>query len=342
MRQGELEFAWRITANQFIAVTGTNGKTTTAELIGHIHRTSGLPVIVAGNVGRALSSVVLDAEPDSIIVCECSSFQLEDSIDFAPEAAVLLNIAPDHLDRHGTLEHYREAKLKIFTNQGNDDIAVAPAELAIEDLTGCARRVFFGDHFGSELEQREGLLFWDQEPLIRTDELSLRGAHNVENAMAAAAVCLARGLDAGAVVEALKTFEGVAHRLESLGERDGVEYVNDSKATNVNSTLVALEAFEDRRVRLILGGQGKGQDFIALGPATVSCAAVYLIGEAAGEIESAIGRGDLCGTLEAAVSLASREAEPGDVILLSPACASFDQFEDFEDRGRAFKELVSA
>jgi UDP-N-acetylmuramoylalanine--D-glutamate ligase len=336
---GELEVGWRLVPDEFIAVTGTNGKTTTTELIGHIHRVAGLPVKVAGNVGLALSELV-GTDGGSVVVCECSSFQLEDTVDFAPEAGVLLNVVPDHLDRHGTLERYRDAKLRIFTNQGNDDIAVAPAELAIEDLTGCARRVFFGDHFGSEMELREGLLFWDQEPFIRTDELALRGAHNVENAMAAAAVCLARGLDPGAVVEGLKTFDGVEHRLENLGEHEGVEYVNDSKATNVNSTLVALEAFDDRPVRLILGGEGKGQDFMPLGPATVACAGVYLIGAAAGEIESALGRGDLCGTLEAAVALASSEAQPGDVILLSPACASFDQFKDFEDRGRAFKELV--
>jgi UDP-N-acetylmuramoylalanine--D-glutamate ligase len=337
---GELELGWRLVPGEFIAVTGTNGKTTTTELIAHIHRSAGLPVRVAGNVGTALSELVGTVDPDAVVICECSSFQLEDSIDFAPEAAVLLNVMPDHLDRHGTLDRYRDAKLRIFANQGNDDIAVAPAALAIEDLGGCARRVFFGDHFGSELALHDGLLLWDQEPLIRVDELALRGAHNAENAAAAAAVCLARGIDADAVVDGLKTFAGVEHRLESLGAHDGVEYVNDSKATNVNSTLVALEAFGERPVRVILGGEGKGQDFTSLGPATMACAGVYLIGAAAGEIETAIGRGELCGTLKAAVASAGSEAEPGDVILLSPACASFDQFKDFEDRGRAFKELV--
>jgi UDP-N-acetylmuramoylalanine--D-glutamate ligase len=338
---GELELGWRLIPAEFVAVTGTNGKTTTTELIGHIHRVAALPVKVAGNVGTALTELVGDSG-DATIVCECSSFQLEDSIEFAPEAAVLLNLVPDHLDRHGTLEDYRDAKLRIFANQGNDDIAVAPAGLDIEDLGGCARRVCFGEQPDSELSLRAGHLFWGDEPLLAADELALRGAHNVLNAMAAAAVCLARGLDRGAVIEALRTFEGVAHRLESLGEVDGVEYVNDSKATNVSSTLVALEALAERPVRLILGGEGKHQDFTALKAPVANCAAVYLIGTAAAEIESAIGRGSICGTLEAAVALARSEAETGDVILLSPACASFDQFEDFEERGRAFKDLVLA
>ena len=171
---GELEVGWRLVGGEFIAVTGTNGKTTTTELIGHIHREAGLPVQVAGNVGTPLTELAGD-EGAATVVCECSSFQLEDSIEFAPEAAVLLNLVPDHLDRHGTLENYRDAKLRIFANQGNDDIAVAPSGLGVEDLGGCARRVCFGAESNSEMALREGQLFWDEQPLLRADELLVPG-----------------------------------------------------------------------------------------------------------------------------------------------------------------------
>ena len=342
---GEVEFAWRLIPNEFIAVTGTNGKTTTTELIGHIHREAGLPVTVAGNVGTALSTAVDALSPATIVVCEVSSFQLEDTVEFAPAGAVLLNLRPDHLDRHGTFEAYRAAKLKIFANQGNDDIAVAPVGLGVEDLGGCARRICFG-RFGAhpppEMAERAGQLWWADEPLIATGELALRGAHNRSNAMAAAAVCLARGVDADAVRDGLRTFSGVEHRLEEVATIDGVLYVNDSKATNVDSTLVALASFAGTPVHLILGGRGKGQDFAPLRePAVAGCASVELIGEAAPALRDVLG--DIardCGDLEHALDAARAAAKPGDVVLLSPACASFDQFEDFEARGRAFKELV--
>jgi UDP-N-acetylmuramoylalanine--D-glutamate ligase len=338
---GEVELAWRLIPNEFIAVTGTNGKTTTAELIGHIHREAGRPVAVAGNVGTALSSLVGRLPEAATVVCEVSSFQLEDTIAFAPEGAVLLNIAPDHLDRHGTLAAYTEAKLRVFANQGNDDVAVAPLGLGVEDLGGCARRVCFGDGPQAELSDRAGQLWWGEEPLIAVDEIGLRGLHNRRNAMAAAAICLARGLDPGAVRAGLRTFAGVEHRLEDVATIDGVLYVNDSKATNVDSTLVALESF-DVPIHLILGGRCKGQDFEVLRePVAQRCKGVYLIGEDAVRIGKEVG-GTLWGTLERAVNAAARAARPGEVVLLSPACASFDQFEDFEARGRAFKELVAA
>ncbi|MGZ4279495.1 MAG: UDP-N-acetylmuramoyl-L-alanine--D-glutamate ligase [Solirubrobacteraceae bacterium] len=338
---GELEVAWRLLPNEFIAVTGTNGKTTTVELIGHIHREAGLPVAVAGNVGTALSSLVGALDPAATVVCEASSFQLEDAIAFAPEGAVLLNVAPDHLDRHGTLEAYRAAKLRVFAHQGNDDVAVAPLGLGVEDLGGCARRVCFGDGPQAELSDRAGHLWWAEEPLLAVEEIGIRGLHNRRNAMAAAAICLARGIDADAVRAALRTFAGVEHRLEEVATVGGVLYVNDSKATNVDSTLVALASF-DAPVHLILGGQGKGQDFAALrAPVAERCAGVYLIGEDAGAIGAVVG-GEACGTLAAAVQAAAAAARPGEVVLLSPACASFDQFADFEARGRAFKELVVA
>jgi UDP-N-acetylmuramoylalanine--D-glutamate ligase len=339
---GEVEFAWRLIPNEFIAVTGTNGKTTTAELIGHIHREAGLAVTVAGNVGTALSTYVDALDPDTVVVCEVSSFQLEDTVEFAPEGAVLLNLQPDHLDRHGTFEAYRAAKLRIFANQGNDDVAVAPVGLGVEDLGGCARRVCFGTGGFGDVVERAGQLWWDERPLLATGEIRLRGAHNRLNAMAAAAVCLARGVDIDAVRDGLRTFAGVEHRLEEVATVDGVLYVNDSKATNVDSTLVALESFAGTPVHLILGGRGKGQDFAPLRePVRAGCASVELIGEAAPALGDVLGGAARdCGDLEHALAAARAAARPGDVVLLSPACASFDQFEDFEARGRAFKDLV--
>jgi UDP-N-acetylmuramoylalanine--D-glutamate ligase len=335
---GELELAWRLLPNEFIAVTGTNGKTTTVGLLGAIHREAGLAAAVAGNVGAPLSGLVGELSADAVVVCEASSFQLEDTIEFAPEAAVLLNAAPDHLDRHGSFDAYLAAKLQVFARQGNDDVAVAPVGLGVEDLGGCARRVCFGA--GGELDDRAGHLWWDGEPLIAHDEIRLRGAHNRANAAAAAAIALARGVDPGAVRAALSAFEGVEHRLEEVATIEGVLYVNDSKATNVDSTLVALDAFEEP-IHLILGGGGKGQDFTPLRePVRERCAGVYLIGTDGPAIGTAIGAGVDCGDLATAVGRARAAAQAGEIVLLSPACESYDQFDDFEHRGRAFKELV--
>jgi UDP-N-acetylmuramoylalanine--D-glutamate ligase len=352
---GELELAWRLIPNAFCAVTGTNGKTTTTELIGHLYRTAGLPVGVAGNVGTPLASLVGAVDPDATVVCECSSFQLEDSNYFAPECAVFINLAPDHLDRHGTLENYLSAKLRIFANQGNDDAAVYNGdtpELRGRDLGGCARRVRFCPAEGEsadpdcELSMRDGVVFAADEPLVRTDELRLLGAHNVENVMAAAAAALASGLRRDAVAEGLRTFAGVRHRLERIRERQGVLYVNDSKATNVASTLAGIRAF-DGGVRLIAGGQPKQESFEPLVTAVGErCVAVYLIGEAAErlarELEPAGVELIEAGALERAVEAASADAQAGEVVLLSPACASFDAFKDFEERGDRFRELVEA
>ena len=341
---GELELGWRMLPNEFVAVTGTNGKTTTVELIGHIHREAGLPVAVAGNVGAAVSGLVGRVDERATIVCEVSSFQLEDTQAFAPEAAVLLNVTPDHLDRHGTFEAYLAAKLEIFARQGNEDIAVAPLGLGVEDLGGCGRRVCFGEGAGAALSLSAGELWWEERPLLRTEEIRLRGGHNVENSMAAAAVCLERGVDADAVRAGLRSFAGVAHRLEEVARRDGVLWVNDSKATNVASTLVALDAFAGSAVHLILGGQGKGQDFTSLREQVGRSRAVYLIGEDAPVIAAALEGVEVemheSGDLERAVVQARAAAREGDVVLLSPACASFDQFEDFEARGERFRELV--
>jgi len=355
---GELELAWRLIPNAFCAVTGTNGKTTTTELIGHLHRTEGRPVAVAGNVGTPLASLVGTVEPDATVVCEASSFQLEDTEFFAPECAVFINLAPDHLDRHGTLEAYLDSKLRVFANQGNDDFAVFNGdtpELRGRDLGGCARLIRFCPVEGEaadpdcEVSLRDGVVFAADEPLIRADELRLLGSHNVENAMAAAAAALALGLSRDSVAEGLRTFPGVPHRLERVRERKGVLWVNDSKATNVASAIAGLRAF-DGGVRLIAGGRAKQESFEPLAPVVAErCAAAYLIGEAAermaAELAGAAGSGveiAELGTLESAVERAAADAQAGEVVLLAPACASFDAFKDFEQRGDRFRELVEA
>ena len=308
---GELELAWRLIPNEFIAVTGTNGKTTTVELLGEMHRAAALPAVVAGNVGTPLSSLAGSIEPEAVVVCEASSFQLEDTVAFAPECAVLLNIEPDHIDRHGTFEAYREAKLRVFANQGPGDVALKPPFPPLP---------------------------------IPAEELRLRGAHNVENAMAASAAAQARGLSPDAVADALRTFGGVPHRLEDVAEANGVTWINDSKATNVASARGGIEAFAGG-VHLIAGGSLKGGGFEGLRDAVAArCRAVYLIGEAVARLAADLAPTGVplvqCGDLERAVAEAGAAAQAGDVVLLSPACASFDQYEDFEARGAHFRELA--
>ncbi len=327
---GELELAWRLLGHEFIAVTGTNGKTTTVEWIGHIHRQAGLPVEVVGNVGTAACTLFGRGLPDeTTIVCEASSFQLEDTEAFAPEAAVLLNLSPDHLDRHRTYAEYVAAKLRIFVNQLPEDVAVLPDGLE-QEIGGRARRVRFGSGPEAELAL----------------QIALPGEHNRQNAMAAAAVCLARGIASDAVAAGLRSFGGVPHRLELIATVDGVAWVNDSKATNVESTLVALRAFE-RGVHLIAGGRPKNQEFSSLAPLVAErCAAVYLIGEAAGQINQALAGltvpVHMVGDLASAVQRARSAVCPGETVLLSPACASYDQYQDFEERGKHFRALVEA
>ena len=314
---GELELAWRLLPNRFVAVTGTNGKTTTTELIGAIYRAAGLPVAVAGNVGTALSSLVGQVAADATVVCECSSFQLEDTDQFAPDCAVLLNLEEDHLDRHGTFAAYREAKLRIFANQTEDDVAIAPAGV------GPARAL--------------------EPERIDPAAVRLRGPHNVQNAEFAAAAARAMGVPEPAIAEALRTFAGVPHRLEEVAERDGVLYVNDSKATNVASAAVGIEAF-DQGVHAILGGSLKGGGFAGLrSPLAERAKAAYLIGEAAdrlvADLEDTVPL-HRSGTLARAVADARAAAVPGDVVLLSPACASYDQFANYEERGEEFRRLA--
>jgi UDP-N-acetylmuramoylalanine--D-glutamate ligase len=307
----EVELGYRLLPNaHFVGVTGTNGKTTTVELLGAIFRAAGRDVAVAGNVGRPLSGI----EPAEWVVCELSSFQLEDVHELACDIAVLLNLEPDHLDRHGTFEAYRAAKLRIFERAR---VAIVPRGLGLP-----------------------GIEFDSDDPLPA--EPLLRGRHNRANAAAAAAAARAAGIEDGAIAAAMQSFEGVRHRLELVAEVGRVRYVNDSKATNVAAALRALEAYADESVLLIAGGRGKGESFAplaaALGP---NVRAVYAIGEAAAELEAEIGgRAVGAGDLATAVRLAADAARPGDVVLLSPACASYDQFEDFEQRGEEFTRLV--
>lgn len=351
---GELEVAWRAIPNRFVAVTGTNGKTTVVEWLGHVYRTAGEPVAVAGNVGTPLSVLAGEVDPGATVVCEASSFQLEDSVAFAPECAVFLNLAPDHLDRHAGLDAYLEAKLRIFASQGNDDIAVYNADdpaLAGVDLGGCARRVAFCRGAGPDCEVAiaEGTIFYGGEPLLAVSELGILGEHNAANAMAVAAAALSMGIDRDAVREGLRSFAGVPHRLEQVAEIGGVRFVNDSKATNVTSATVGLRAFEGG-VRVILGGSEKGEPYAPLlDPVRECCVACYLTGASAGrlaeELAPAIEAGvalHRCDDLEQAVRAAAAAARPDETVLLSPACASFDAFDNFEARGERFREIVKA
>jgi UDP-N-acetylmuramoylalanine--D-glutamate ligase len=315
----EVELAARFLPNPILGVTGTNGKTTTAEWLGAMFRAAGREVAVAGNVGRAIAGV--DAPPDAWIVCELSSFQLEDVHELRPRVAVLINLEPDHLDRHGSFGAYRDAKLRIFENQTPEETAVVPRGFG--DVPGEGRRVEFAA--GDPLPAEPGL----------------PGAHNRENAPAATASARAAGLSDDAIAEALRTFVGVAHRLELVRERYDVRFVNDSKATNTAAARRALAAY-DGQLHVILGGSRKGEAFDELVREVHGRA--YLIGETAGELAEALERAGVpftqCGDLATAVAAAAGAARPGEVVLLSPACASYDQFRDFEHRGEEFRRLV--
>ncbi len=347
---GELELAWRSLPNPFVAVTGTNGKTTVVEWLGHVWREAGMPVVVAGNVGRPLSDLPAQVDEYATVVCECSSFQLEDSAAFAPEVAVLLNVTPDHLDRHGSFEAYRDAKLRIFAGQAQTDFAIFDADLApfaASERPGHGATIAYGVSACAEggclVRLRNGTIEVDGAALVPVEELALAGEHNVRNAMAVAAAALCGGVPREAIGRGLRNFAGVAHRLERVGEHDDVLFVNDSKATNVAAAEAALRSFGGRPVHAILGGSLKGGGFDDLRPAVAErCAAVYLIGEAADALEESLAPAGVpmrrSGTLEIAVAeAAARGAEPGDVVLLAPACASFDAFRDYEERGERFR-----
>ena len=322
----ELELGARLLSNPIVAVTGTNGKTTTTALIGEIFRADGRLVEVAGNIGRALSSLVGSVEEDAWVVCEVGVFQLDDMQVFHPRIGVLVNLEADHLDRYERFEDYAATKLRMFALQSEDDTAVVPRGFG--DVPGAARVVeFSGD-----------------DPLPA--EPSIPGAHNRENAAAATAAARAAGVSEDAIARALRSFPGVEHRIEDVATVGGVRYVNDSKATNAAAALRAIEALRPSTLHVILGGRGKNESYADLAAAFREGDRAYLIGEAAEEIATALARESVpyvaAGDLETALSRAAEAATPGDVVLLSPACASFDQFRDFEARGGAFRELVEA
>jgi UDP-N-acetylmuramoylalanine--D-glutamate ligase len=316
----EIELASRYLQNPIVGITGTNGKTTTTELLGAI-----LGAPTAGNVGRALSELEGEVGEAECIVCELSSFQLEDVDSFRPSVAVLLNLEPDHLDRHGSFDRYRDSKLRIFENQTADDVAVVPRGFG--PVPGAGRRVEFAAD--DDLPA---------EPLIP-------GAHNRENAAAATAVARALGVADETIAAALLTFPGVPHRLELVAEINGVRWVNDSKATNTAAARRALIAFASP-LQLILGGSLKGERFddFAQDVANAKVKIAYLIGEAAEPLSEDLAYASvpflLSVTLDRAVAEAASAAQRGDVVLLSPACASYDQFRDFEHRGEEFRRLV--
>jgi len=314
----EVELGYRLLqSHPFVGVTGTNGKTTTAELLGAMFRSAGRPVAVAGNVGRPLTGFDGTLPADAWIVCELSSFQLEDVHELACDVAVLLNLEPDHLDRHGTFEAYRDAKLRILERSR---VNVVPRGFGIDGIE------FSGDDV------------LPAEPLIP-------GAHNRENAAAATAAARVARIGDDAIADALRTFPGVAHRLELVAEIDGVRYVNDSKATNAAAARRGIAAYASEPLHLILGGSRKGESFDELArdlPATVR--SIDLIGEAADDLAPALDRAGRtyrrAGDLATAVRSAAADAQPSDVVLLSPACASYDQFLNFEERGDTFRRLV--
>ena len=310
----EVELGSRLLSNPILGVTGTNGKTTTSKLLGAM-----LDAPVAGNVGRALTE--LDGGDElSWIVCELSSFQLEDVHEFRPRIAVLLNLEPDHLDRHGSFEAYREAKLRVFENQQPDDVAIVPRGFG--EVPGRGRRVEFSTDDALPAEPR------------------IPGAHNRENAAAAVAAARAAGAGEEQIAEALRTFSGVPHRLEEVAEIGGVRFVNDSKATNAAAARRAIAAFEEP-LHVILGGLGKNESYAELAAdLRARGARAYLIGAAAEELAGEIDEQEQSGDLATAVRAAAAAARPGEIVLLSPAAASYDQFRDFEARGDEFRRLV--
>jgi UDP-N-acetylmuramoylalanine--D-glutamate ligase len=345
---GDLELASWFLEGYTIGITGSNGKTTTTALTGHILKSSGIANQVGGNIGRPPASMVKTSRSGQWNVLEVSSFQLETTNTFRVEIGAALNVTPDHLDRHHTLANYAEAKAQLFANQRNSDFAVLNADDAICRSyadRGHAKTVWFSSTHpvfpGAFLE--DGKIILDREPLMPCSEVRLRGVHNLENTMAAATMAKLAGATHAQIRKAVATFPGVEHRLEFVRAIGGVEWFNDSKATNVDATLKAIAAF-DGGLWIILGGKDKNSDYTPLAePLKSKARAALLIGAAADKIEEQL-QGVVpilrCGTIDGAVREAQTRAKSGDTVLLAPACASFDQFDNFEHRGRIFKKLV--
>ena len=353
---GEIELAAQFLPGPIVAITGSNGKTTTTTLTGEILTAGGLPTLVGGNIGTPAISLAERAKPESVIVLEVSSFQLETIQSFHPKVAVVLNVTPDHLDRHGTLEAYVNAKARIFENQTSEDFAVLNADdstcVAMANRTRA--QVFW---FSRQKEVKRGawvrdgaIVFRDglgpeetvQREIMLASEIPLKGAHNLENVLAAVCAGMLMECAPEKIRQAVRDFQAVEHRLEYVATLRGVDYYNDSKATNVDATIKALESFP-ANIHLILGGKDKGSDYSVLNDLLRHrVKRVYTIGAAAAKIESQIKNVEVvhAETLENAVRKANASAEPGDVVLLAPACASFDQFKNYEQRGQVFKEMV--
>ncbi len=353
---GELELAYRFLQGQTAAITGSNGKTTTTTIVGEIFRGAAIPTLVGGNIGRPVVDLVAESRPDGWNVLEVSSFQLETVSEFRPRVAAVLNLTPDHLDRHGSFANYAAAKARITGQQEPEDFLVLNAEdKATQMLAGKTRAQVFW--FSPRRPVKQGAFVHGEsivwmgreggaaEPVMPVGEVRLRGAHNLENVLAAAAIARLAGIPPETIREAVGQFAGVEHRLEMVRTWNGVAFYNDSKATNVDAALKAVASFPGG-VHLILGGKDKDSDYAEMRTLLAErVKAVYTIGSAAEKITRQLGevvKMEGAGTLAVAVAEASRAAVPGDVVLLAPACSSFDQFENYEHRGRTFRELVQA
>jgi UDP-N-acetylmuramoylalanine--D-glutamate ligase len=351
---GELELASRFLQGQVVAITGSNGKTTTTTLLGEIFKDAGLKTQVGGNIGLPVIELIAESAPETWNVLEVSSFQLETTVEFRPKIAVVLNITPDHLDRHKTFERYQAAKAMITANQGSDDFLVLNGEdKPTQMLAAKTKAQVFWFSAARQIKRGafvhgESIFFLPQdggkpEPVLPVAEIPLKGAHNVENVLAA--VCAGRiaGIAAASIRETVRGFHAVEHRLELVKTIGGVEYYNDSKATNVDATMKAVASFAGG-IHLILGGKDKDSDYTQLAPLLRErVKTVYTIGSAAEKIErelAGVVKIVSAGTLDSAVSGAATSASAGDVVLLAPACSSFDQFDNYEHRGRAFREAV--
>lgn len=347
----EIELAWRFLRGKLVAITGSNGKTTTTSLVSHILRTAGINTLTGGNIGVPLLSLVESTTDSTITVAEVSSFQLETIEKFRPDVGILLNLTPDHLDRHTSFEEYAAAKMRLFENQLDRDFAVLNADDSeVTKRTPSAPQIFWFSRRkrvaqGAFLQGNQIMIRHNDSefPVGRRDEISLRGEHNLENVLAACVAVHLAGAVPADIAAGVKTFRGVEHRLELVGKVGGVEFYNDSKATNVDAALKAIEAFAGPLI-VILGGTDKGSPYTPLRePLRRRARRVILIGAAAKKIASDLGDGlsiFQAGTLDRAVQAAKEQAQPGDVVLFAPACSSFDQFENYEHRGRVFKELV--
>jgi UDP-N-acetylmuramoylalanine--D-glutamate ligase len=353
---GEIELAAQFLPGPMVGITGSNGKTTTTSLTGEIMTTAGFPTLVGGNIGTPAISLAERATPQTVIVLEVSSFQLETIQTFCPKIAVVLNVTPDHLDRHRTFEAYVAAKARLFENQRSEDFAVFNADdpTCVKMAEQSRAQIFW---FSRQKEVQQGawvrdgnIVFRDnngQREILQVSEIPLKGAHNLENVLAAVCAGALMGGAPDKIREAVRDFKAVEHRLEFVATIRGVDYYNDSKATNVDATIKALESFP-ANIHLILGGKDKGSDYTVLNDLLRRrVKRVYTIGAAAAKIESQIASPANGGpevihaeTLENAIRKANALAQSGDVVLLAPACASFDQFKNYEQRGKVFKEIV--